>query len=146
MYILGLSPSWGTSRICQAWSPSEHQLTPSLSPIGDRVRSHTVRRRLFIFLMTAAHISPNVFPPEPPQQHTCTAYYDTLTSFILIIHHIHTSSYRFYLRDIFTLSLSKITLAGRLPSVLCVWYMYLSLISYYSMIALFQFKRLRSRH
>jgi hypothetical protein len=61
MYILGLSPSWGTSRMCPAWSPSEHQLTLSLSPIGARVRSHAVRRKLFIFLMTAAHISLNVF-------------------------------------------------------------------------------------
>ncbi len=59
--VLGLSPSWGTSRICRAWSPSEHQLTPSLSPIGARVRSHAIWRRLFIFLMTATHISPNVF-------------------------------------------------------------------------------------
>ena len=31
---------------------------------GARVRSHAVRRRLFIVLMTAAHISPNVFPSE----------------------------------------------------------------------------------
>ncbi len=28
---------------------------------GARVRSHAIRRRLFIVLMTAAHISPNVF-------------------------------------------------------------------------------------
>jgi hypothetical protein len=61
MYILGLYSSWGTSRVCPAWSSSEHLLTPALSPFGARVRSHAVRRRLFIFLMTAAHISPNVF-------------------------------------------------------------------------------------
>jgi hypothetical protein len=61
MYILGPSPSWGTSRMCPAWSPSGHQLTLSLSPIGARIRSHAVRRRLFIFLMTAAHISLNIF-------------------------------------------------------------------------------------
>jgi hypothetical protein len=47
--------------MCPAWSPCEHQLTPALSPIRARVRSHAVRRRLFIVLMTAAHISPNVF-------------------------------------------------------------------------------------
>jgi hypothetical protein len=33
MYILGLFSSCGTSQICPAWSPSEHQLTPALSPI-----------------------------------------------------------------------------------------------------------------
>jgi hypothetical protein len=31
---------------------------------GAHVRSHAVRRRLFILLMTAAHISPYVFPSE----------------------------------------------------------------------------------
>jgi hypothetical protein len=61
MYILGLCSSWGTSRICPAWSPSEHQLAPALSPLGAPVRSHAVGRRLFKVLMTAAHISPNVF-------------------------------------------------------------------------------------
>ncbi len=34
MYILGLCSSWGTSRICPSWSPSEHLLTPALSPFG----------------------------------------------------------------------------------------------------------------
>ncbi len=61
MYILGLYSSWGTSRICPAWSPSEHLLTPALSPFRASVRSHAVRRRLFVVLMTAAHISPDVF-------------------------------------------------------------------------------------
>ncbi len=58
MYILGLSSSWGTSRIRPAWFPFEHRLCPQS---GARVRCHAVRRRLFIVLMTAAHISPNVF-------------------------------------------------------------------------------------
>jgi hypothetical protein len=61
MYKLGLSSSWGTSRICPAWSSCEHQLIPALSPIGARVWSHAAQKRLFIVLMTAAHISPNVF-------------------------------------------------------------------------------------
>jgi hypothetical protein len=39
-----------------------HILTLSLSPfLGAHVRSPAFRRRLFIVLMTAAHISPNVF-------------------------------------------------------------------------------------
>jgi hypothetical protein len=49
------------SRICPAWSPSEHLLTPALSPFGACIRSHAIQRRLFLSLMTAAHISPNVF-------------------------------------------------------------------------------------
>ncbi len=60
---------------------------------GARVRSHAIRRRLFIVLMTAAHISTNGF-----------SLWDFLgdihililiihsTSFILIIHHIRTSN------------------------------------------------------
>jgi hypothetical protein len=59
IYILGLCSSWGTSQICPSWSPSEHLLTPALSPFGGpRVWSHAIQRRLFIVLMTAAHISP----------------------------------------------------------------------------------------
>jgi hypothetical protein len=64
---------------------------------GARVRSHAVRRRLFIFPMTAAHISPNVF--------SLWNFYGNVhvlflimhsTSFILIIHHFRTSNYSFY--------------------------------------------------
>jgi hypothetical protein len=41
MYILGLRSSWGTLRVCPAWSPSGHILTPALSPFwGAPVRSH----------------------------------------------------------------------------------------------------------
>jgi hypothetical protein len=40
------------------WASTDSVLVPNL---GARVRSHAVQRRLFIFLMTAAHISPNVF-------------------------------------------------------------------------------------
>jgi hypothetical protein len=93
MYVLGLSSSWGTSRICPAWSPSEHQLTPALSPIWGCVRSHTVRRRLFIVLMTAAHISPNVFSLRNflSNVHVLFLIIHSI-SFILIIHHIQTSN------------------------------------------------------
>ncbi len=87
MYILGLSPSWGTTRICPAWSPSEHQLTLSLSPIGARVPSHAVRRRLFIFLMTAAHISPSVFPSET----SSATYMYCLLRYTHIMHTYYTS-------------------------------------------------------
>ncbi len=90
---------------------------------GARVRSHTVRRRLFIVLMTAAHISPNVFSPRNFLSNTHVLLLTIhSTSFILFIHQIHTNNYTFYLHDIFTLSLLQILMAGRLPSVLCVRY------------------------
>jgi hypothetical protein len=90
---------------------------------GARVWSHAVWRRLFIVLMTAAHISPNVFSLRNflNNIHVLLLTIHS-TSFILIIHHIQTNNYTFYLHDIFTLSLLQILMAGRLPSVLCVWY------------------------
>jgi hypothetical protein len=57
---------------------------------GARIRSHAVRRRLFIVLMTAAHISPNVFSLRTSSQHTRTILHYTL---ILIIHHIQASNF-----------------------------------------------------
>jgi hypothetical protein len=92
MYILGLSSSWGTSRICPAWSPSEHQLAPALSPIWG-IRSHAVRRRLFIVLMTAAHISPNVFPSE-----TSSATY-----MYCFLRYIQNHSYLLYITSTWTI-------------------------------------------
>ncbi len=58
MYILRLCSSWGTSRICPLLSIYWLQLCPHL---GACVQSHAIRRRLFIVLMTASHISTNVF-------------------------------------------------------------------------------------
>jgi hypothetical protein len=72
---------------------------------GARVRSHAVRRRLFIVLMTAAHISPNIFSHETSSatymycflryiQHLSYLLYITFTrtilSFIYMTHsHFH---------------------------------------------------------
>jgi hypothetical protein len=125
MYILGLSSAWGTSQICPAWSPFEHQLAPALSPIWGRVRSHAVRRRLLIVLMTAAHISPNVFSLRNLLSNIHGLFLMVhLTSFTSFIHHIYTHIYIFYLHDMIILSLLRIFMAGRLPSVLCVRYNY----------------------
>jgi hypothetical protein len=79
---------------------------------GARVRSHAVRRRLFIFLMTAAYISPNIFSLRNflGNIHVLFLIIHS-TSFILIIHRIQTSSYSFYYMT-----------AGRLPSVSRVRY------------------------
>ncbi len=123
LHILGLYPSWGTSRICPAWSPSEHQLTPALSPFGARVRSQGVRRRLFIALMTAAHISPNVFALRNFLSNIHELFLTVhASSFISFMHHIYMHNYIFYLHVSFTNSLLWIFMAGRLPSVPCVQY------------------------
>ncbi len=95
---------------------------------GARVRSHAVRRRLFIlFLMTAAHISPNVFSlleKKLPQQHTCTIFSIRSPSFILIIHHIQATFTSFYYETII-LSFLRLLMAGRLLSVSRVRYSYI---------------------
>jgi hypothetical protein len=67
------------------WASTDSGFVPNLGP---RIRSHTVRRRLFIFLMTAAHISPNVF---------------SLRNFLGNIHvllplYIHRHSYLLYIK------------------------------------------------
>ncbi len=104
-------------------SPSEHQLAPALSPFGARVRSHAVRRSLFIALMTVAHISPNVFSPQNFLSNIHGLFLTVhATSFISFIHHIYTHIFIFYLHVSFTISLLRIFLAGRLPSVPCVQY------------------------
>jgi hypothetical protein len=123
MYILGLFSSWGTSQICPAWSPSEHQLARICPQFGARVWSHAVRRRLFIVLMTAAPISPNVFSLRNFLSNIHGLFLTVhSTSFISIIHHIYSHTYIFYLHDIFTLSFLRIFMGSRLPSVPCVRY------------------------
>ncbi len=55
--------------------------------LGPRIRSHAVRRRLFIVLMIAAHISPNVFPSETSSATYMYYFYHTFT----VIHTNYTS-------------------------------------------------------
>ncbi len=87
---------------------------------GARVRSHAVWRRLFIVLMTAAHISANVFSLRNFLSNIHELFLTVhSTSFIFIIHHIYMHIYIFYLHDIFILSFLRIFMAGRLPSVPC---------------------------
>jgi hypothetical protein len=97
MYIIGLSSSWGTSRICPAWSPPEHQLAPALSPIlGPHPKPHCPEE-VVIVLMTAAHISPNVFSLRNFLSNIQGLFLTIhSTSFIYIIHHIHTNNCIFY--------------------------------------------------
>ncbi len=140
MYILGLRSSCGTLRVCPSWSPSGHILTPALSPfLGARVRSHAVRRRLFIVLMTAAHISPNVFSLQmfltnvqwttDYNTHGSTHTYlyitfiHTFTSLHYIMQHIHAHS---------TSSFLLLFVAGWLLSTRCVRYTLVFLIIEYT--------------
>jgi hypothetical protein len=90
---------------------------------GARVRSHAIRRRLFIFLMTAAHILPNVFSLRNFLSNIHRLFLTVhLTSFISFIHHIYMHFHTFYLHDLFTISFLRLFMAGRLPSVPCVRY------------------------
>ncbi len=57
-----LQSSWGISRARPAWSPSGHILTPALAPFrAPTLEAMLLQRKLFIVLMTAVHISPNIF-------------------------------------------------------------------------------------
>jgi hypothetical protein len=90
---------------------------------GARVRSHAVRRRLFLVLMTAAHISPNVFSLQNFLSNIHGLFLTIHSaSFIPIIHYICTNNYLFYLHDKSTLLFLHVFMAGRLPSVSCVRY------------------------
>ncbi len=124
MYILGLRSSWGTSQIRPSWFPSEHLLTPALSPFrGACVWSYAARRRLFIVLMTAAHISPNVFSLECSlatysnyfiiRHNNSTHAYYTLTYYTS---HSHTYIYIFYFTHPIHIFVSS-TLHGRLAAL-----------------------------
>jgi hypothetical protein len=84
---------------------------------GARVQSCAVRRRLFIVLMTAAHISPNVFSLQNFLSNIHGLFLMIhSTSFIPIIHHIYMNNYTFYLHDTSTLFISP-DLHGRLAAL-----------------------------
>ncbi len=125
MCVLGLSSSWGTSRICPAWSPSAHQLTPTLSPIwGPRLKPRHPEEVVYSSNDSCSRFTQHLFPPKLPQRHMCTVLFliTHLTSFILIIHHIQTSNriLLFYIQS--NPSFLRLFIAGLLPSVSCVWY------------------------
>ncbi len=75
--------------------------------------------------MTVAHISPKVFSLQSFLGNIHVLFYIIhLTSLILIIHHIQTSNYSFYLHDKFPLSFLRFFIAGWLPLVSRVRYIY----------------------
>jgi hypothetical protein len=117
MYILGLSSSWGTSRIRPAWSLCEHQLTPALSPIwGPRPKPRRPEEVVYSPNDSCSHFTQRLFPPKLPQQHTCTILaYVHCHSYLLYTtfkQHLHP----FIIRQIILLFL-RLLLAGWLPSV-----------------------------
>ncbi len=84
--ILGLSSSWGTSRIRPAWSPCEHQLTPALSPIwGPHPKPRHPEEVVYSPNDSCSHFTQCLFPPKLSQQHTCT-----------ILAYVHRHSYLLY--------------------------------------------------
>ncbi len=92
---------------------------------GAPVQSHPVRRRLFIVLMTAAHISPNVFSLQNflSNKHVLFLAYIHLHSFLLYITFKQASTvHPFIIRQI-TISFLRLFMAGRLLSVSRVQYM-----------------------
>ncbi len=65
MYILGLSSSWGSSRICPAWSPTGHQLAPALFPIlGPRPKPCRPEEVVYSPNDSCSHFTPRLFPPK----------------------------------------------------------------------------------
>ncbi len=115
--VLGLSSSWGTSRIRPAWSPSEHQLTPALSPIwGQHPKPHHPEEVVYSPNDSCSHFTQCLFPPILPQQHTCTISYDTFN----IIHIYYTSHSHEQLHLLFTWHIHTFTssdLHGRLAAL-----------------------------
>ncbi len=82
---------------------------------GARVRSNTVRRRLFIVLMTAAHISPNVFSLRKFLRNIQGLFHTVHSNIhLLYITFIRTFT-SFILYVLFTYSLLRIFMAGWLP-------------------------------
>ncbi len=120
MYILGLRSSWGTLRVCPAWSPSGHILTPALSPFwGAPVRSHACPEDAVYSLNDSCSYFTNIFSLWVLLTNVQRiSFYNTYIAHIHIIHHIHTYA------CIFTSSFLLLFVAGWLPSTLCVWYNY----------------------
>ncbi len=92
MYILGLSSSWGTSWICPAWSSSEHQLTPALSPFwGPRSKPRRSEEVVYTPNDSCSNFTQRLFPPKLPRNIHELFLMIHSTSFIPIVHHIHTT-------------------------------------------------------
>ncbi len=102
------------------WAPTGSGFVPFG---GARVRSHAVRRRLFIVLMTAAHISPNVFSLRNFLSNIHDLFLTVLANhtYWLYITFIRTFT-SFILHVLFTHSLRRVFIAGWLPSAPCVRY------------------------
>jgi hypothetical protein len=91
--------TWAISFLCHLanmssmvpfWASTGSGFVPNLGPASEA----RVRRRLFIVLMTAAHISPNVFSLRNSLSNIHVLFLKIhSTSSIRIMHHIHTNNY-----------------------------------------------------
>ncbi len=131
LYILGLSSSWGTSRIRPAWSPCGHQLTTALSPIwGPRPKPRRLEEVVYSPNDSCSHFTQCLFPPRPPRNiHVLFLAYVHRHSYLLYI------TFKQYLHPFITrqiiLSFLRLLLAGRLLSVSRVRYRYNIRLLYY---------------
>jgi hypothetical protein len=107
MYILGLSSSRGTSRICPPWSPSEHQLTPALSPIwGLRPKPCRPEEVVYSPNDSSSHFTQRLFPLQLPRNihnyflryilHHSYLLYITFTQAIISFIYITYSLFHFF--------------------------------------------------
>ncbi len=130
MYILGFRSSWGTSRVCPAWSPSGHILTQALSPFwGAPVGSHACPEDAVYSFNDSCSNFTNVFSVWVLLTNVQRiSYYNSCTADIHIIHHIHMYTYTYTTHHIhtstciFISSFLLLFVAGWLPSALCVQY------------------------
>ncbi len=99
MYILGLRPSWGTSRVRPSWSSSGHILTPALSPFwGAPVRSHACPEDAVYSLNDSCScFTQRLFPPSDfsPMYREYLIIIHGI-ALIHIIHHIHMYIHNLY--------------------------------------------------
>jgi hypothetical protein len=73
-----LGCSWGTSRIRPSWSPSEHLLTPALSPFGGlRPKPRNPEEVVYSPNDSCSHFTQRLFPPKVPHQHSGIISYST---------------------------------------------------------------------
>jgi hypothetical protein len=100
MYILGLSSSWGTSRICPAWSPFGNQLALALSPIWGPCLKPRHPEEVVYSPKQLLTFHPTSFPSETSSATYIYCFLGHIHIIHTILHSIHTSNYLFYLHNI----------------------------------------------
>jgi hypothetical protein len=91
---------------------------------GPRPKPRRPEEVVYSLNESCSHFTQCLFPPKLRQQHIQIISYGTCTSFIPFIHHLYAHIYIFYFHVSFIISLPRIFMAGRLPSVPCVRHTY----------------------